>query len=107
MKNCKKALTLLMVLVLCVGSLVGCGVKDNAKKKAGADNDDVIIDVWSTEAGAQTVWEELVDEWNSNEGDEKNIFINWVTTTDSAKIDVAEQNGTLPHIFNVSGNQLK
>ena len=107
MRNWKKALTLLMAIVLCVGSLAGCGGKDDAKKKAAADKDDVQIDVWSTEAGAQTVWEELVDEWNATEGDEKNIFINWVTTTDSQKIDVAEQNGTLPHIFNVSSNQLK
>ena len=107
MKNWKKALTLLLALVLCVGCFAGCGGKDDAKKKSAADKDDVTIDVWSTEAGAQAVWEELVDEWNATEGDEKNIFINWVTTTDSQKIDVAEQNGQLPHIFNCSSNQLK
>lgn len=107
MKNWKKALTLLMVFVLCVGCFAGCGGKDEAKKKSAADKDDVIIDVWSTEAGAQAVWEELVDDWNATEGDEKNIFINWKTTTDSTQIDVAEQNGSLPHIFNVSSNQLK
>ncbi|MBR5218453.1 MAG: carbohydrate ABC transporter substrate-binding protein, partial [Clostridia bacterium] len=107
MRNWKKALTLLIALVLCVGTLAGCGGTGEAKKKESADKDDVQIDVWSTEAGAQAIWEELVDEWNATEGDEKNIFIKWVTSTDSTKIDVAEQNGTLPHIFNVSSNQLK
>lgn len=107
MKNQKKVLSLLLVLVLCVCSLAGCSGNGEAKKKSSADSDDVVIDVWSTEAGAQSVWEELVSEWNATEGDEKNIFINWKTTTDSTTIDVAEQNGSLPHIFNVSGNQLK
>ena len=73
MKNQKKLLSILLALILCVGSLAGCGGNGEAKKKTSADSDDVIIDVWSTEAGAQSVWEELVDEWNANEGDEKNM----------------------------------
>ncbi|MBQ8391571.1 MAG: extracellular solute-binding protein [Clostridia bacterium] len=101
----KKTLALILSLILCIASLAGCGTAEENKKKATADKDDVTISVWSTEAGAQSVWEELVDEWNSTTGDEKNIFIDWVTTTDSTQTDVAEQNGTLPHIMNVSGSQ--
>lgn len=103
----KKLFAIILTIALCASCLIGCGGTGESKKKAAADKDDVIIDVWSSEAGAQVIWEELVDEWNSTEGDEKNIFINWVTSTDGQKIDVAEQNEQLPHIFGCSGNQLK
>ena len=104
----KKLMALLLSLVLCAGGLFGCGKgTDKTVQKPEADSDDTVITVWSTEAGAQAIWEELVSDWNANEGDKKNIFIDWVTTTDSQTIDVAEQNGQLPNIFNVSGNQLK
>lgn len=100
MKNFKRTLTLLLVLALCVGCLAGCGGgKDKSKKKPIADSDDVTITVWSGEAGAQAVYEELVDEWNATTGDEKNIFINWEVSLDTNKVDVAHQSGQLPHIF--------
>lgn len=101
----KKSLAVILSLVLCTSCLFGCGGKDSSAKKAAADSDDVVIDVWSTEAGAQETYEELVDEWNSTTGDEKNIFINYVTTTDGTKVDVAQQGGQLPHIFGGSKNQ--
>ena len=104
----KKLLAIVLSLILCTASLAGCGGGiDETKKKSAADNDDVVINVWSSEAGAQTVWEELVDNWNSTTGEEKNIFINWATHTDGQKIDVAEQNDQLPHIFGCSGTQLQ
>lgn len=102
----KKTLAIILSLVLCASCLFGCGggVEKKAQKSA-PDSDDVTITVWSTEAGAQVAYEELVSEWNATEGDEKNIFIDWVTTTDGTQIDVAQQSGQLPHLFNVSGNQ--
>lgn len=104
----KKLLALILTVLVCAGCFAGCtGENQETKAKAKADKDDVIIKVWSTEAGAQAVWEELVDEWNATTGEEKNIYINWVTTTDSQKVDVAQQNGQLPNIFNVNGKQLK
>lgn len=101
----KKTLTLVLALVLCVSCLFGCGDKGKEVAKPSADGDDVVITVWSTEAGPQAIYEELVDKWNATTGNDKNIFIDFVTTTDSKQIDVAQQNGQLPHIFNVSGNQ--
>lgn len=105
MKSWKKALTLILALVLCVGCFAGCGGVDKSKKKPTADSDDVTITVWSGEAGAQAVYEELVDEWNATTGDEKNIFIDWVVSMDSSRIDVAQQSGQLPHIFVVTAIQ--
>ncbi len=104
----KKTLAVILSLILCLGCLFGCGggVDKNAQKPA-ADSDDVTITVWSTEAGAQSIYEELVNDWNATSGDEKNIFIDYVTTTDSKQIDVAQQSGQLPHLFSVSGNQRK
>lgn len=104
----KKLLATVIALFVCSGCFVGCDSEIEPQKAKGkADADDVVIDVWSSEAGAQAVWEELVDKWNSTTGEEKNIFINWSTTTDLQKMDVAQQNGQLPHIFNVNSNQLK
>ncbi|MBQ8391669.1 MAG: extracellular solute-binding protein [Clostridia bacterium] len=101
----KKLMAVALSLSLAVGTFAGCGGKEEAKKKAKADSDDKVITIWSTEAAAQVCYEGLVDEWNASEGDEKNIFIDYVTTTDSQQIDVAQQNGQLPHIFSASGNQ--
>lgn len=103
----KKLLALTLALLVCVGCFAGCDKADKNKAKGAADTDDVVINVWSTEAGAQAVWEELVDEWNATTGEEKNIYIEWTTSTDSAKMDIAQQNGQLPNIFNVSGTQLR
>ena len=103
----KKTLAIILTLVLCASCLFGCGGVDKKAQKPAADSDDVTITVWSTEAGAQAAYEELVNEWNATEGDEKNIFIDWVTTTDATHIDVAQQGGQLPHLFNVSTNQRK
>lgn len=104
----KKLLALTLSLFVCAGCFAGCtGGNDESVTKGKADADDVIVKVWSTEAGAQAVWEELVEEWNSTTGEEKNIYIDWTTSTDSQKIDVAQQNGQLPNIFNVNTNQLK
>ena len=104
----KKTLAIILSLILCAGCLFGCGGGvDKKAQKPAADSDDVTITVWSSEAGAQQTYEELVDNWNATTGDEKNIFIDYVTTTDNTQIDVAQQSGQLPHLFNVSGNQLK
>ena len=104
----KKLLALLMTLILCVGCLSACGgQKTNAGAKLNADADDVTIEVWTNEAGAQAHWEKLVGEWNATTGDEKNIFIKWTTTTDNTVYDAAEQNGTLPHIMKPTDVQLK
>ncbi len=100
----KRTLAIILSLILCLGCFFGCGTKETAQK-AAADSDDVTITVWSTEAGAQKIYEELVDNWNATTGDEKNIFIDWVTTTDNTQIDVAQQNGKLPHLFDVTGSQ--
>lgn len=106
MKKFKKVISLCLVFGLCVSSLVGCsGGVDKSKKKPKADKDDVTITVWSNETSAQAVYEKLVDEWNATEGDKKNIFIEWETTTDSTQIDVAQQSGQLPHLFNATGKQ--
>ena len=101
----KKLLTLALAAVLCIGCLAGCGGTDKAKAKPQADDNDTVITIWSTEAAAQVCYEKLVDDWNANDGDKKNIFIDYITTTDSNQIDVAQQNGQLPHIFSASGNQ--
>ena len=101
----KKTLAIVLSLILCTSCLFGCGGVDKKAQKPQADSDDVTITVWSTEAGAQVAYEELVNDWNATTGDEKNIFIDWVTTTDATQIDVAQQGGQLPHLFNVSGSQ--
>lgn len=103
----KKLLAAILSIVMCALCLFGCTGGEQSETKAAADSDDVVINVWSSEAGAQSVWEELVDNWNSTTGDEKNIFINWATHTDGQKIDVAEQNDQLPNIFGCSGTQLQ
>ncbi len=105
----KKLLSITLVLMLCMGFFTGCGNNENVNvvTKTKADADDVTIDVWSGDAGSQASWEKLVGEWNATKGEEKNIFINWVTNTDNTKNDVAEQNGTLPHLFAGSSMQLK
>lgn len=96
----KKLFTLMLAIVLCTTCFAGCGEKQEA-----ASGDVTIINVTTTEAGAQAVYEKLVAEWNATEGKEKGIEIKWTTTTDSNVIDVSQQNGTLPHIFMGNGNQ--
>lgn len=90
----KKLLALVLALVLCIACFSGCGTKDGK-----APDDATVITVWSTAAGAQAVWEEIVGEWNEREGKEKGIYIDWVTSTDNQRVDVAAQSGQLPHIF--------
>ena len=104
----KKLLSIALTAMIFVGCFTGCGNGNTTgDAKSQADADDVTIDVWSGDAGSQELWEQLVAEWNATTGEEKNIFINWVTNTDNTKNDVAEQNGTLPHIFAGSEVQLK
>ena len=100
----KKTLALILVLILCVLCFAACGGTDKNKKKPEADKDDIIVNVWSGDGGAQAVWEELVDEWNSNEGAEKNIFINWSTVMDATQLDVAFQSDQLPEIIGVGSH---
>ena len=103
----KKTLAIILSLILCLGCLFGCGDGvDEAKQKAAADSDDTVVTVWSSAGGAQVVWEELVDNYNSTTGDEKNIFIDWVTMMDATAADVAQQSGQLPEIVNISGTRL-
>ena len=103
----KKTLALILSLILCTSCLFGCGGGvDETKKKSAADSDDTVVTVWSGEGGAQAVWEELVDNYNSTTGDEKNIFIDWVTMMDATAADVAQQSGQLPEIVNISGTRL-
>lgn len=106
MKSFKKIVSLSLALLLCVGTLMGCsGGVDTSKNKPQADKDDVTITVWSNEAAAQATYEKLVDEWNAGEGDKKNIFIDWNVITDSQQVDVAQQSGQLPHLFDANNNQ--
>ena len=104
----KKLLALLMTMLLMIACLSGCGGGvDTSKNKPQADKDDITITVWSDDGGAQAVWEEITDEWNSTTGNEKNIFIDWQVVTDLTQMDVAEQNGKLPEIVALSGTQIK
>ena len=99
----KKKMALILTVVLSVVCLFGCSAGVDTKKvKPQADSNDTIITVWSGSGGGQAVWEELVDQWNANEGDEKNIFINWKTVMDSQQHDVAQQSGQLPEIVSLN-----
>ena len=100
----KRILTLALAIILCVGCFEVCF---GGKKTSGPEKDDTVVTIWSTEAGAKAVWEELVDNWNKTTGKEKNIYIDFQISTDSQKVDVAIQNDTLPNIFTVSATQLK
>lgn len=95
----KKLLSLVLALMLCILCFAGCGGVDNSKQKPQADNNDTVITVWSGDGGAKSVWDELVDEWNANEGDKKNIFINWKVMMDAEQLDVAFQSDQLPEII--------
>lgn len=96
----KKLLTLMLAIVLCASCFAGCN-----DKKTASDGDVTVIEVTTTEAGAQAAYEKLVEEYNATEGKEKGIEIKWTTTTDSNAIDVSQMNGKLPHIFMGNGNQ--
>ena len=100
----KRILTLALALILCVGCFTGCF---GGKKTGGPSGDATVVTIWSTEAGAQAVWKELVDNWNNTTGKEKNIYIDFQVATDGQKVNVAIQNDSLPNIFTVSGTQLK
>ena len=95
----KKSLALLLALVLCVACVAGCG------KKTAAPKDATVVTVWSTEAGAQAVYKELVDKWNETTGKEKNIWIDLVVFTDSSRVDIAQQNDSLPNLFDGNAKQ--
>lgn len=105
----KKILSLTLAAVLSVTCLAGCKKTEDksAAAKAKADKDDVVVRVWSGDAGGQKVWEKLVSDWNASEGDEKNIFIDFTVSTDGQRIDVAQQNGTLPEITNANTTQIE
>ena len=96
----KKILSLLMTMLLMIACLSGCGGGvDTSKNKPQADKDDITITVWSDDGGAQAVWEEITDEWNSTTGNEKNIssFINICSLRDFVRA------GCLPEGFQSAG----
>lgn len=104
----KKLLAVLMSLLLFVLCLTGCGGGvDKTKSKPAADENDVVITVWSGQVGPQKIWESMVDEWNAETGDKKDIFIEWETITDSTQLDVAFQNDKLPEIIGLGSDTQK
>lgn len=104
----KKYLAAFMTAVMCVCCFAGCTntEKTQSSAKSAADSDDITIKVWSGEGGALSVWTKLVDEWNSTEGEKKNIFIDFSVSMDSQRIDVAQQSETLPEITNANTTQM-
>lgn len=103
----KKLLAALMAAVMCAACFAGCTKETQTDIKSAADADDVTVKIWSGDGGAQAVWRKLVDEWNSTEGEKKNIFIDFSVSMDSQRIDVARQNETLPEITNANTTQME
>ena len=101
----KKFLANFLAVLVCMTCLSACsGGVDETKSKPTADNDDVVVTVWSGDAGSQKIWEKMVDDWNATTGDKKNIFIEWDTITDSTQLDVAFQNDKLPEIIGLGSD---
>ncbi len=102
--NLKKIGALTLALVMAAGCLSGC----SGGNSNGGSGDVRVVKVYSSEAGAKAVWEELVNEFNKTTGKEKGIEIEWVTyAADYGTImDVARQNDQLPDICTVSKQKM-
>ena len=96
----KKIISGILSLALCVGAFTGCS------KQAG-NSDVTTVTVWTNDAGAKMIWEEVINDFNQNEGKEKKIQIKWETYASdyATTVDVARQNDQLPEILTLTANQ--
>lgn len=84
--------------------LSGCG----AKKTSGGSV--TTVTVWSSDGSGKSTWEELTKNFNETTGKEKGIAIEWITYGGSelgTVVDVAQKNGQLPELCNLTANQEK
>lgn len=103
----KKRLALVVVAVIYIACFAGCSEKNKTIQKSGEDANDTVVTVWISDGAGQPTWEELADNWNSTIGDEKDIYIDWVTIKDAQQYDVAQQSGQLPEIVGLSTARIK
>lgn len=99
----KKIISMVLAVGLLCSCLAGCGNK-TASTVGGVET----IHVWSSDAGGKALWEELVNNFNSSTGKEKEIQIEWKTYgNDYATIlDVARQANQLPEICTVGHQKM-
>ncbi len=101
MKTCKKILCALLSVAMLIPA-AGCGSTETGGKIEK-------ITVWSNDAGTKDVLEQLIKDYNENEGKQKGIMIDYtVHGGDYAQtLDMAFANDSAPDIMSIQGDRRK
>ena len=96
-KNTKKIISLLLVVIMMVAVFCACG---NEKLSKGN-----VVRIWSTDGSGQEVWKQLVEEFNDTIGKEKGITIEFTTYLDNYKniLETACQSNQAADLFPTPG----
>lgn len=102
----RKAIFTVSAVVCAISVLFsGCGAK-----KTSNSGGVTTVTVWSSDGSGKSTWEALVKKFNETTGKEKGVSIEWVTyggSELSTVVDVAQKNGQLPELCNLTANQEK
>lgn len=99
--NVKRVIACAAAAMLAVTAFTGCGQSKDEEAEGVTT-----VTYWSSDGHLKAGWEKLFDEYNSGEGKEKGIKIEYTYLAGESygqNLELALQNGTAPDIYNPRG----